>query len=559
MINLLSVIRREPCRPGTVQLTLIALALAYCMLFLPVSVLTGTGAYWRSPIGIQGDAFDMNSVAIGYRYFLAADWHLPLFTVTSLGFPEGVNLALTDFVPIVALTGKLLSSPFGDHILPYGPWIVVAALGNGLAMASLARALGASTTASCVAAAFGLLAPVFLQRFGHLGLLAHFLVIFSLALYFKQTSRPKFSFGIQALFFCWCLLSLCIQFYIFFMCVAIYAATLLQAIIDRRLSILNGTLQFGSLTAVSILTLLAFGAIGPGNVPAPAAGFGVYSMNLVSPFWPQTSGVFSWTNIYALTRGSIGGTTGQYEGYNYLGVGVLFIATVGAFRCRRHVCWAALRRHAALVAALTVLTSLALSNHVYLGPFELISVNLPKWLESMLGHVRSSGRFFWPVTYLITAGAVVVIYRSFPSRIAHVICLSALALQYIDTEPWRQQILAVTSSPTPYSELPALVASIEGHQAVIVYPSFQCRGMASPEAKFVMSAQIVASWSATPINSLYAARATRKCESETPPERPEKGILYIFPSGKGASAGQTSEWQGLCTALDGGRTCTSRP
>ena len=55
-------------------------------------------------------------------------------------------------------------------------------------------------------------------------------------------------------------------------------------------------------------------------------GFVFFSMNLLSPFWPQRSGVFG-ADLPILD-----GTGGEYQGYNWLGAGVMLLLLVALGR-----------------------------------------------------------------------------------------------------------------------------------------------------------------------------------------------------------------------------------
>jgi hypothetical protein len=116
----------------------------------------------------------------------------------------------------------------------------------------------------------------------------------------------------------------------------------------------------------------------PDSITVP---FGEHSMNLLAPFWPQTSGALHWTGVYLLTRGSIGATNGQYGGYRYLGLGALLLVAVAAVRSGRAMP-DLLRRNWALALALFVLTAWAVSNRICLGPMLIASHPLPNWLLS---------------------------------------------------------------------------------------------------------------------------------------------------------------------------------
>src|SRR5262249_3960839 len=129
------------------------------------------------------------------------------------------------------------------------------------------------------------------------------------------------------------LLATLVHLYIYVMTSAIAAAAFLQAIINRRTSLWCGIISIAVLPLAGIVSLWFLGLFDSGNLlDTQGLGYGVNSMNVVSPFWPQTSGLFRWTGIYWLTRGSVGATTGQYEGSDYLGSGALLLLGITIWR-----------------------------------------------------------------------------------------------------------------------------------------------------------------------------------------------------------------------------------
>jgi len=84
----------------------------------------GRDAFWEFPRGtIGGGDNDMAQVLTGYLYYVQSPWHLPLFYVSGLDPPAGVNAIFTDFVPIVALFGKLIHSLTGAKVNLYGAYL----------------------------------------------------------------------------------------------------------------------------------------------------------------------------------------------------------------------------------------------------------------------------------------------------------------------------------------------------------------------------------------------------------------------------------------------------
>jgi hypothetical protein len=124
-------------------------------------------------------------------------------------------------------------------------------------------------------------------------------------------------------------------------------------------------------------------------------------------------------------------TGGQYEGFNYLGLGILLmLAYAIVFRAREvaGLIW----RHRALCAMCAALLLFSLGNRIFAGQVRILSIPLPESLEDALSVFRSSGRFFWPVAYLAAAGAMIVVFRHAGRVAAPAVAIAAMLLQVAD-------------------------------------------------------------------------------------------------------------------------------
>jgi len=211
--------------------------------------------------------------------------------------------------------------------------------------------------------------------------------------------------------------------YLFQIDALVLAAIPLQAVLDRRVGWWRDVAGLGvsGTLAVGVLRLLS-GPLGGGD-----KGFVTYSMNLLSPVWPQLSGVFG-AGLPVLDA-----TGGQYEGFNYLGAGVLLLSGVALAGLLRHpVRW---RPWRGLLVVLGGLALLSLSSRVYAGPVRLIDLGAKPW-EDLFGTFRAPGRAFWPVGYALMLGAVAGVAR-LPARWAAAVLAVAAVLQAVDAGPLR--------------------------------------------------------------------------------------------------------------------------
>ena len=309
------------------------------------------------------------------------------------------------------------------------------------------------------------------------------------------------------------------------MTAAIAVAFFLQAMFDRRISLVGGGIDLILVMASAAVPFWAFGLVGQ-SIAVETVPFGYASMNLVSPIWPQSSGVFAWTGIYALTRGQIGATAAQYEGYSYLGIGLLLLLVAALFKVRAFIraIGPMLGRHTMLAAALLVLTVWAISNTVYAGPVLLVSYPLPDvLLRTVLAWFRAAGRFFWPVAWFVAACAIAGTLKLFRPSAAVMLIIAAVALQAVDLSIWRSRLAALVSNPTP-SAFGSMAASAEIEAEVArrgsarVVPALLCSARPGAYASLAVVAgielQLLAARQNAAMQSVVASRNEIDCAAE---------------------------------------------
>ena len=494
-------------RPASVAFGIaLGLGLGYALLLFG----SAGAAFWALPTGLSGGAEDIRNTLAGYWWFVQDAWRWPLLAVGQPNWPHGANAELFDVVPIAAIAGKLLRTGFGWEVNPYPGWVVLCLTLNAIALTALVRALGQrSVVGAVLAGAFGAMAPVVQFRFGHLALMAHWLPIFALAFYVRGKRNPIAGLS---------LLACCVHLYLYVMTAAIGAACVLQAMLDRRLAPWRGALALAVLLAAGVVPLWAFGLFDGWNLAAVPGDFTRYSMNLLSPFWPQMSGVFGWTGIYWLTRGSVGAHAGQYEGFNYLGAGALLLIALALLAERRRL-MAALSRHLVLVFVFVLLTAWALSNEIYAGPYLLAAYTPPRLLAgTVLSWFCSSGRFFWPVGWFLVGLGIARGLALFRPAPALAIAAVALLLQWTDVAPLRSAIGRVLTTPPVSAFGPAetahrVAAAIASAGIVAVEPALFCGSTdyASPLNAAAMEVELMAARANARMHAVYLSRMQPDC------------------------------------------------
>src|SRR5262249_36111852 len=124
---------------------------------------------------------------------------------------------------------------------------------------------------------------------------------------------------------------------------------------------------------------------------------------------------------------------GDYEGFNFLGLGSILILIFGApvlLEKFGDIILVARKRYVLLVALLS-LTAYALTNNVGIGPlnFEFLHGRG----HAVLDVFRSSGRMFWPVFYTLLFAAIGITILGYRTPVATCLLAFSLVVQVADT------------------------------------------------------------------------------------------------------------------------------
>ncbi|TFW09761.1 hypothetical protein E4K72_04390, partial [Oxalobacteraceae bacterium OM1] len=456
----------------------------------PLSFLSGHGEYFEGSDAAQH--------VTGWLLYVQDAWHFPLTKTGLLNSPAGVSIAFTDSIPLAALVFKSLRGllPPGFHY--FGGWHALAYLGQGAGAVALVRALGVRHLAGAVAAAaFALMWPPLLHRMGHTSLMTHGVLLFALAAYFagcRQTLSVRAAGG---LLIALSIAALAIHPYLFAMCFPICIAFLLDAYV--RHAGWRGAAVMACAAVAGVLALAGLlGYFGHGSTVTD--GFGAYSMNLASPFCGGR---------LALCEGMKDAAQG--EGLNYFGGGLLLLLPLAAWMAvqRRSL---PIRRHAALAVVLIGMALYALSNQVYAGHAHLLTYPLPAAAQWITGTFRASGRFFWPVGYLVMGLVVATVLRR-PSWPVLALVAGALGLQWFDTASWRDYDRSLAAKPSK-ADLAAWQPLMAGVERISLYPVFGCGNF---DAESYVFFQRLAARYGMPMNTGYVARPGADCRAERQP------------------------------------------
>ena len=520
-----------PRRTSTLVIIAALIGVSYVGATFDWRFLTGGGPFWAFPVGpwLQDSAdskisVDVLDYLVGYTGLVNSAWTLPLFYVPEIGAPLGTNVVFLDVTPGAALIGRVVSAIAGKVVLPYGAWIGTCFTCSAVFAALLMKQWGQSSILATVAASiFAVSAPTLLHRFPHLPLMAHFILIGALWLYFidqRETAPWKRLLRWSG----WLILAILTSAYLMFMVGAVYGASFFRG--WRTEGLRSRWFEPVAIGFVAFGALLAVGFLGPSQ-SVSGSGFRYYSMNLLSPITPQRSGLLpSWHRL-------VDATGGQYEGFSYLGIGCLVLLCVALIINFKGV-WQCVTGNIELTAALLFLTLYALSTQVFLGSHELLDVNLHWRLRQLAGIYRSSGRMFWPAYYILLLGAILLMMRRLRTRWQIPVVGLCCVLQLIDTEPLRARLSALTDhGGTPRLDAATWSTRIKRANFVSIHPSYYCSD--EDQQAVDLELQLAAVREKKPFNVVYNPRLVSDCDAEIRAalQGPWKqDTLYVYLNGK---------------------------
>lgn len=495
-------------------------------------------------------------------------WRWPLMYSQRLGYPVGESVALVDVNPWLALPGKMFSPLLPEPFQYFGIEAVICyALQFFFALRLLRLFLGTNLLGIWIGSLFFLIAPplTFRLKF-HYCLSNHWLLLAGLIVFFQaQQEVPNAvrRFVISALVLTG--VAIATNPYIAFQVVAVLAAAVLSLWWKAKLSLPRAAGLMAAMGLLCVGLSLVLGFIIAGGKGYGGHGYRVYSMNLLAPLNPGWFGSIIFPAIVPHLE------KGQYEGYAYLGAGVIVLAVI--------VLLYALLRPAKLKAVLdrrwlvplllccVCLTLMALTTKVVVGGKTLVDIDPQQMFSRFLAPLRSSGRLFWLPYYTILTGLLAAPCLFMRRTRANALLACLLVLQFADTAPLRRFVYAAVHQTYPQplkSPIWRHLGSV--YQNLVVLPPWQCGPYSSPGGAYgYRYFGFLAADQNMRINSYYTARYTGKsleyhCDrpdaDSASPLSPDSA--YVVTPAIAAQIANRPGGDGKCHDLDGFILCSPR-
>ncbi|MEF3313261.1 DUF6311 domain-containing protein [Paenibacillus sp. GYB004] len=383
---------------------------------------------------------DSAQTYIGWHFFQHESWHFPPGQIDNLGYPIKTTIMFTNALPLFGMFFKIFKDLLPHDFQYIGIWILTCYILQGSIGALLIKKITPKISLQLISSIFFIVSPVMLFRgYFHQTLMGQWVLLFAILLIFERKTFPfwRWLFVIAA--------SIYIIPYLLF-CVGPFMVAHLFMLYRNSESSVSLKKAVGYLAGIMIATLfllwiVGFFLISDGGV---TEAYGLFSMNLNSLINP-----WYWSSDLLLNRPW--SSPGQYEGFAYLGAGLILLSLIGIYIviAKKRTFNKIIHWYPFIIVCIG-LTILALTNTVTFDDKILLHINIGEWLQHKLGIFRSSGRLFWIVYYVIIFLILYVIIKKNRLSIAFALLIGASFIQYYDLHKKFNEINQIYSQDIVY-------------------------------------------------------------------------------------------------------------
>ena len=345
---------------------------------------------------------DWRQHLLGWLFFRREPWTFPLGTLTTVPYPVGSTIAYTDSNPLISILLKPFSGLLPVDFQFIGPWLAFCFIMQGYFGAALASTVTKDRVQQMLGGFLFVLSPVLAARLVHDTLCAQWLLLGLLYCAFREYSDAAEARRAARLCIALAILAAAIHPYLAAMSVVLACACFVRF---WRTGSIGGQRAIASAVLMIAAMLGVMFAIGYFvDARGAMSGFGLFAADVVSLF--DGAGYSRWWWNFHLQDG-------RWEGFGFVGIGVIaatVLALIAWLRTR-----ARLPRGSGIVVAACVLMAVySFSNKVTFLNDEVARLNhLYDPLVSLTHRFRASGRFIWPLHYLVALWGVWGITRVF--------------------------------------------------------------------------------------------------------------------------------------------------
>lgn len=385
---------------------------------------------------------DLAQHYIGWCHYRNSVWQFPLGLIETLSYPRAMSVIYTDSIPLFAVVFKLFGAYLPTHFQYFGLYGILSfALSGGTAAVLMRRFIGNPIAAFISSLFLTVSFPILQRMYYHTALASHWIIFLCLILYVYHDIDDKFYKRV----ICWGSVGfLCVAIHSYFLPIAgmIMAADLVTDFLKRYYGTDNNGLPAKSyaarIIAGEVLVLISFCATALlnlyllggfyGDADAYGPGLGSFGSNLNTFINPIDMGRLMprLPLFYDF----------QYEGFGYVGAGILFLFAVCALLLifakwskNEKVPVHSNRIYGRVGAGLFVVSWMAATLPLLsFNDVKIIWIPYIRPIERILGIFRSNGRFIWVAMYILMIFALALVSHVLEKQRWPLVALLAVAL-----------------------------------------------------------------------------------------------------------------------------------
>lgn len=398
-------------------------------------VINPTNTEWLLHSNDLEGSIDLTQHYMGWVFYRDTPWTFPLGLTEGI-YSEPVSVVYTDSIPLFALFFKIFSGilPYSFQYMGLFGLMCYGLMGGFGALVT--RRYTSNVLVNGISATLFVLSPILLNRmYLHTALSAHFLIVAGIVLWLYRDKMRWNRYLIS-----WIVLiagGTLINAYFTPILLGILLCSILQDIIIGA-KIGKNIVLLALPILVSLFGAWIMGMFYGETNASGSGGLDMLSFNLDGFFNPMTYATsfghfthdFREVTYSGIVRGFPLLSPYQNEGFAYLGLGMIILVIIAFVLLIAYIIRRLVGRNrsndsspkrgktytrrqvisviVSLLVYLVVFTLLAMSPKWTIGEVEILNIPWPKMIWDLLSTFRSTGRFIWPVYYMIMSLALLI-------------------------------------------------------------------------------------------------------------------------------------------------------
>ncbi|MCL2720432.1 MAG: DUF6311 domain-containing protein [Treponema sp.] len=370
---------------------------------------------------------DLSQHYLGWKLFRNSSWYFPIGLMDNIVHPYNISIIYSDSIPLFAVIFKIISPLLPENFQYFGLFGILCYILQGGIGVLIIKRIGGNNTQALIGSSLIIMSTVMLFRlFFHTSLAAHFIILLCilecLSEYNRSFKKHILIWGV--------LVFLAVAIHIYYIpMVFLFLLFRIYFIKERKIKIA----VLGISIIITIITMHLFGAF----------NF-IRASNTAETFLDEaTSNINAFINplgksAFLSDLPQIGYF--QYEGNAYLGLGIILALL---FIISNHIYLKNkidLNIDKKYIKPFNVLffafLFLSFSPTITFNEYKLFTYQLIPPFDWVWSIFRSTGRFSWPIVYIIVIFCIYWMIKRFSIKKSILFLIILLSIQWMDLQIW---------------------------------------------------------------------------------------------------------------------------